>query len=182
MWNLCNCDHYMLSQNLELCLIQANLKHVRRLYNQLHEVFPLPNIQGGYLTACSNHSTIPAEEQQTSCLSNIFCMCLNPQHTQTSPQANKSETQTTQIRADARNGPYCYAHIPWNSVKNIHILRSFSETEQTWNFKLVSCAMCLRDFWGKCSSLASMSSNFSSVSTWHFDLVTFCLTTTPSIS
>jgi hypothetical protein len=38
---------------------------------------------------------------------------------------------------------------------------------------LVSCAKCMKDFQWECSSIAPVSSNFSSVSTQHFSLVLF---------
>lgn len=44
---------------------------------------------------------------------------------------------------------------------------------------LVSCRRCLRNFWGKCSSLAPVSSNFSSMSPQWCDSCLCAVTTLP---
>jgi hypothetical protein len=74
------------------------------------------------------------------------------------------------------NGPYCYEDIPLHLSKSSHscvkFLLGYSKLESR-NFTLVFPRRRLGGFQEECSSLAQISSNFSSVSTWCFDMNLF---------
>jgi hypothetical protein len=77
------------------------------------------DIPQGYLRACHKlfgHSS--GREIGSFC--QLFPLMCSPAVQCTSPQANKSQREPTQITADSRNGDCCYAHIPCSAIDYSH--------------------------------------------------------------
>jgi hypothetical protein len=112
-----------------------------------------------------------------------FCtVCVGLVALLTNQQTNKSLTKHTQITADARNCPCCYAGILNTSIKCSHSCSEIPFEKQSrldiLNLKLqtlVSSGQCLKGFFrGMFKPSKPVTSNFSSLSTWHFYKVLKC--------
>lgn len=90
-------------------------------------------------------------------------------------QANRSLTKHTQMTADARNGPCCYACIPNTSIKCSHLCTDIpfekESKSETLNLKLQTLSpldSVLMDFLEECSSPTHQLHPVSLHWAWHF--------------
>lgn len=101
-------------------------------------------------------------------------------HVYADPQRNKQacrptnhKQNLTQITEDAWNGCSYYTCISCASV-NSHTCIGVPFWK-LHKFQIpVTCARCLRGFWGECSGPSPVSSSFSLVNTQNFDVVLVC--------